>query len=108
MASAVERPDNVLPQRPNDFEKKFFGLDYIQSMGKSFPPSLRVNKSLSLVDVKLYMGAPVAAFPTAKTEFQIFPLEIVYVIVNRASSTIWVRDGPSPSPKNPSPSFGPT
>lgn len=66
MASAVERPDNVLPQRPNDFEKNFFGLDYIQSMGKSFPPSLRVNKSLCLVDVKLYMGAPVAAFPNRK------------------------------------------
>lgn len=46
--------------------KKIFGLDYIQSMGKSFPPSLRVNKSLCLVDVKLYMGAPVAAFPNRK------------------------------------------
>lgn len=47
-------------------KKKIFGLDYIQSMGKSFPPSLRVNKSLSLVDVKLYMGTPVAAFPNRK------------------------------------------
>lgn len=66
MASAVERPDNVLPQRPNDFEKNFWvGLYSID--GKIISPlSSCTNKSLCLVDVKLYMGAPVAAFPNRK------------------------------------------